>query len=571
VDRSLLGILKELGPPRYAAFGTRKRNADEQANALSGRFQVFVKIEELSELEPPIDWRQDPFDSPPWCAQLHTLRFLDVLYSAPNQFLSGAHARALAIVLDWVASNPRESPRSEGSYAWSDKVAGDRAPFIGYLLRAAGARSELSEGEAAMLLAAAAEHGEFLADPEHYVAGSNHGPAMDAGLILLANYLPFLEQASAWRQTAIQRFTTSLRSRISPIDKVHLEHSLDYHVMVANLAIRLRDKAGLREPELDSIIDDLGNSGAWFVAPDGRVPGVGDSDNIKAPRWMRERTSAPEGMRLFHDAGYAVVSRDDSYLLVSAGHHSVVHKQADDLSFVLYEHGTPIVGDAGKYGYSPKDPGRIHARSCFAHNGLFVDGEDFNWKWREPYGSGILAGGSGDGWHAVRATNPLVLENGVTHHRTFAYLPGEILLVIDEIDASADHDYCRLVHMAPGTSAHLDGSFLRFSKGEVVGSVTDVSPHQVQTSIACGEREPRLRGWAFPGYREWEPVPTAVFEARGVSVVLAYSIALGDQADLECEIERQDETLVVGFRSDDGPRRLQLRQRGRLVEVAADS
>ena len=51
--------------------------------------------------------------------------------------------------------------------------------------------------------------------------------------------------------------------------------------------------------------------------------------------------------------------KNSSYLAQTCAFHSRVHKHADDLSLIWWEHGHQILIDPGKYGYldpSPKNP-----------------------------------------------------------------------------------------------------------------------------------------------------------------------------------------------------------------------
>lgn len=564
------GILEKLraaGEPRPDLYTPKQYGCGELAAALEGRFRVFAKIDSVIDLTPPVDWRQDPFNNPSWRAQLHTLRFLDVLLASPDRCRRVAMEQAQRIALDWVLQNRRQDSRAQGTFAWSDKIAGDRAPYLAHVLRSAGACEVIAEEEAKRLFESAVDHGDFLSDSANYVPGTNHGLAMDAGLVLLACYLPFEARASTWRETGVDRFVASLKSHVSDISGVHLEHSLEYHVMVTSLARKLRRRAAIQNAELDRVIDKMLQAGAWFTSPDGCVPAVGDSDELIAPKWLRASAGTAEGLKLFFDAGYGVVRVGGSYLLVSAGHHSSVHKQADDSSFVLYEGGKPLVTDAGKYAYVPKDPARRYALSCFAHNVLVVDGLDFPWKSAKPYGSGLLAGGTADGWYAMRVTNPLVEQTGVCHQRTFVYRPQEFLVLVDEVQAETAHEYSRLVHFAPHVSLVEQSRGFRAVSGDVRGYIRDWSGQASRHRVARGEHEPQLQGWIFRGYREWIPVPTATFDTAGTTQMMVLTMSFRARELRTCSVQREGSKLIMRLKYGAAGHELVLRDQGEEIAI----
>ncbi len=532
-------------------MGVRRRSTVEEEASERGLFVVFPSIAERTLLVPPIDWTQDPFASPSWCAQLHTLRFLDVLLSRYRHEDDLQALRfACEIAFDWIATN-RRGAQGLSDMAWSDKVAGDRAPFFGYLLRAAAVEGLLSDEELLVLFAAVLDHARFLYDDSTYTASSNHGLYQDVGLVLLGAYIDFLPQAAGWRQRGIERFQETLTRHVAGDGEgVHLEHSPAYHWLMVGLVRRFRDLADLSDERLLEMLEELEEAAGWLVLPDGSTPPLGDSDMIPAPPWAQESARLCHGMRFFAQAGIASVRTSDSMLVVSAGYHTHAHKHADELGFCLFERGSLLLAEAGKYGYDKLDPARVYAVSSRAHSVLLVDGEPFTPLGAPPYGGALSRVGEGAGWFAVEGSNPLLARQDVEHRRLFVYRPGVLLVIVDMVESPCVREYTRLFHFAPGVVAELlpEGA-VEFESSGVSGVLCDQSGAEINAKLIEGRREPALMGWCFPAYREWRPVPTVSLTCSGKDLSLVTLVSLGGHSS-NYDVRTTNNGIVVSNAGD---------------------
>lgn len=477
---------------------------------LGGRFYVYGSPAHLS---PSIDWLQDPQRSRTWRYELQTLTWLK---EALRRYGEGGDVEMLAVgrdvVLDWSRAHLRsDEPQSE--FAWYDMAAGLRAPYIAYVLRACLAEGILSDEEAELLLEAAERHGAFLADNDNYAAGNNHGLFEDEGLYLLARELPQLAPAAAWRKLALIRMKTTLQETVSFQDGAHLEHSPAYQLAVLDLVARLATNVS-ELPELGGLLARMRRTAAWQTAPGDSMVQLGDTDDLAAPAWARDTASSLRGMNALFHAGQAFVRDGDSYLAVSAAHHGLAHKHADDTGFVLVEAGQVVLGDAGRWGYYEDEPDRVYARSAAAHNVLSVDGEDFDWRAAEPYGSGLEAAGEGDGWYAIVVRNPLLAAQGVEHRRILLYKPARMLIVIDEMQSEQVHEYVRRFHIGAGLTAAQNGQGqIELDGRDVSATLADFSG-EAAIELAHGGESPHT-GWSYPGDRERTPIWTATMRSAG--------------------------------------------------------
>ena len=424
-------------------------------------------------------------------------------------------------------SNPR-AKESTPVEAWSDKVVGDRTPYLAYLLRAGACEDLLDRRETALLLDSLDKHGRVLAADRNYTP-DNHGLFVDLGLLRLTGALPILTSAPQWRQLARDRFEETLRGRLS--QGVWLEHSSAYQF----LAIRPVESAVAElggDAELEGLLARMKEAALWFVRPDGLMTQFGDSNLEPIPDWAAAGIGDLDGLQPYFRAGFAFVRASSEaggsgYLAVTDGFHNLTHKHGDELSFELYDAGRSIVNDTGLY---HKDPGpvRDYVVSSRAHSTLTVDGLDFPIGDRSlTYGSGITAAGSGDGWYAIEGRNPLVRGQGVRHRRLFLYSPGRALVIVDEVRSDLPHLYTRYLTFHP--SIRLDGNereVLGLHAQDFTGSVYDIAgDNPAERTQARGERDP-FQGLTSPSFRKWRKRWTVAYGDTAAGELRALTITL---------------------------------------------
>ena len=517
--------LRALGPPeaRLLAPG-RETTLDDVRER---RFRVHGKEATLT---PPIDWRLDPHGSRSWSYQLQALIWLTpalLLHAEMGE--REALEIGLEIVLDWVSTHI-DGDGEEGEFAWYDMAAAQRAPTIAYVLRAGLQEELLGREQALSLLQACSRHGVELADPDKYAADHNHGLAQDEGLYLLARQVPTLPAAKAWSELAVRRLRRTLSATICEPEGSHLEHSSEYQFAITRMVSRLAETMG-KLPELPGLLERMRRTTAWQIMPNGRLPQLGDTDDTDGDPWAAKAGSQLHGLEALPQSGYAFVRDGDSYLALSAGYHSSAHKHADGTGFVLYEGGAVLLGDAGRWGYYEQEPDRLYARSAFAHNVLTVDEQDFDWRESDPYRSGLLAAGEGEGWYAILATNPLYARQGVAHRRLLLYRPGELLVVIDDVRAEEPHDYARRFHLGPGFEARLDEDGRAIAiEGERIAATLAARGADAKLELDRGRDEPTRLGWTYPSDRERLPVWTATLRTDAADATMTAVLSIGDSA-----------------------------------------
>jgi Heparinase II/III-like protein/Heparinase II/III N-terminus len=521
------------------------------------------------ELVPPIDWQMDPHDNLAWRFWFHTLQFLDVplrIYEEEGDL--DALAKARDVALDWVSGNPIGGERT-GDYAWFDMSAGIRAAFLGYIWRECRRRGLLEPEQESDLTTALRVHAQWLSDEENYTPETNHGLFEDAGLYVMGSYAAELAESAGWRDLAESRFLETLTHHVQFDEGVHKEHSPGYQIYIRDLVKLLHEQAGIGGERLGQLVEKLDEAAGWMVLPDGNLVPFGDTDiQSEAPAFAKEAAGG-EGLVPYLRTGYVFVRQNDSYFGVTCGYHSYAHKHADELSWCLYEGGHLVIGEASRYGYrDEKDPARIYARASHGHNALIVDDESFPWREQDPYGTGLLAAGEGEGWYAVLGYNPLL--EAVDHRRLLLYRPGELVVVVDRVEAEEEHTIDRRLHFGPELVAtQTEAGIVAKADGEPVATLIEASEVPVEINLARGIEEPRMDGWTFPRDNTKVPSDAVTLRSRIASGLLVHGIALTPGVPLRVAARAKADQMLIEIGGDQDTSEIQVSQSGTELRVAS--
>jgi hypothetical protein len=258
--------------------------------------------------------------------------------------------------------------------------------------------------------------------------------------------------------------------------------------------------------------------------------------------------------------------------------HNTSHKQADELSFDLYERGLRLVSDTGLYN---KDRNEYYAfaQSAQAHSTLTVDGESFTLDEADVYGSGLEAAGEGDGWYAILGHNPLLEPLGVEHSRLFLYRPGEALIVADSVRSDSEHTYDRHFQLGPDLDARIPNGLsgpgpverepapVELTGPDFSGSVTSTATGGAQQLEEIRAETDPLGGFTFPSFRERVPRSTLVYSSQAADADYGVAFDLAGSG-LEARVESFERSMVrlTLHRPDSPPLRIEVaRERERLT------
>ena len=356
----------------------------------------------------------------------------------------------------------------------------------------------------------------MLTDPEIYKP-TNHGLFVDLGLTLLARQLDSQPGAQEWGDLGRERFAETLNATIVPDEGFWLEHSAGYQILLARTVQRFLQVPGNESDELAGILTRMQDVVGWLKEPDGKIPQFGDSDLKNVPPFGVQRARDDNGVLELDQSGLAIVKSPGAYLGVMASYFSDKHKHADALTFDLFDRGRRLITDTGLYA-KDKDDNFAFAHATRAHSVLTVDGEEFPRDGSGTYGSGIEQTGKGRGIYAILGDNPGVADQGVDHQRLFVYEPHRYLVIVDKLEADAEHRYARFLQFAPGVDVKPAVPFgLALSAPGFEGAVTTNGVGGERIELAKGERDP-LRGLTSPSFRRWVPRTTARLRSKGADL-----------------------------------------------------
>jgi hypothetical protein len=491
--------------------------------AAQAREQVFQPRADTPEWRwsLPVDWAADPFGDANWRFQLHAWR--------PVAPLLVEHARApdtddlqavLTLAMDW--ADWHRTGR-EADYSWDDMATGLRASKLAWLLseaRSGGLRPD--EREWSALLGLAQAHADRLSE-DGFIQLHNHGIFAAHGLMALCGALPEMSGCDD-RAALAADWIGRLFDQQFTDDYVHAEHSPFYHWFAIAQFERLARTGWYEAVGLETSLDRARDAAPWLLHADGREAGVGDTDRRRRAEDARRVPSAAQAcpgepaedcviVRHLPATGYTLVrSPADApeeaahSLFFTCGHHSNVHKHADDASFEWFAFGALILADTGKYGFT-HDAFREFALSRPAHSTLVFDNErrsgvfsrprDFPGSCasapeKRPDGAVILGG-------SVDHAGP-----DAVHHRQMEYRPSRSLEVRDRVETRRARPFTQWHHFGPRVDVREagDGRFIASLEG--VDTVAVESDTRCAASLHRGETDP-IQGWISTDYEIMEP------------------------------------------------------------------
>jgi hypothetical protein len=492
----------------------------------------------------PIDWQADPFIDRNWRYHLHAWRMLDPLFLAYHATNETSYLeQALEIVRDWHTHHVAHG--QSGPFSWYDMSVGLRALRLAHLIDLIRHQRFAQETEAlAMLVELWHLHIGDLTTLDKLNRG-NHGLFQLDGLLALLHLFPSYGLARIAKKYAASNMMALIRSQFGE-DGIHQEHSPEYHFFAVNVICKMLKAPWYDRNEFAFAFDILHSAhlnNEWLLLPNHRIAPVGDSGTGGAiPILSRQEHHCQYGSNSAVSCalsnGYGIVrSRWDvpveraSMLFFMGAFSSSVHKHADDLSFVWFDHGQDILVDSGKYGYD-SNKWRQYVLSTRAHNTVEIDGLSYPIKREYAYGSALRrVEAVGDLWLVEAAVDHRLHK--VRHQRVVLFKPLEFLIVVDRLVGEREHGFCSWFHFAPKievvagpaggpalSAALADGRRLLAWHASSAGGV--------ESQLVRGQEIPQIQGWRSCGYKKMEPAWTAGFASRGQDVLLASAFLLGE-------------------------------------------
>ena len=426
---------------------------------------------------------------------------------------------------------------------------GQRATKLSYILRRLIEKDADSELVFRFILATQVHFSELM-DIERIATHSNHGLFQIAGLLSLSKNLPWMLKSKEAIVFAESTLKQMLEEHFSE-DGLHLEHSPEYHLFMANHLSFLKESGWLLSDidSLANLVDKVADAADWMATPEMGVIPLGDTANNAnmSKLWPHSDLKLMIGTKLFEKSGLLINNSASQFghysqLIFSAQFHSRQHKQADNLNVLYHQNGKPLLVDPGTFTYQYDSKERMYCESTRAHNTIEIDNLNHSRYRHDCYGSGIkLLATAGEVIISEGIVNHSKLISSqipnnqvkgsdavrvkVQHRRIVIERPDYFLAIIDQLNSNEVHDYTAWYHLHPdlilGT---LTQTRLKVSneEGAILCQIQsyDSDSNSLNFDVINGQTEPELQGWYSENGKELIPNSAIGFRFLTASTVV---------------------------------------------------
>ncbi|MCA9891625.1 MAG: alginate lyase family protein [Anaerolineae bacterium] len=410
---------------------------------------------------------------------------------------------------------------------------------------------------------------------------SNHGISEAVGLWTVGILFPELTQADHWRELGEHELLKETSFQFLP-DGTYSMHSLNYQRMALQAvmwAMRLGEVNNAPLPQwlyarVTSAVDFI----SQMIEPEtGQTPNHGSNDGslilplsecdysdfrpvvqlghflchgrrlLDAGPWDEALLwfgyhGADKAAGLvrrdgaFAEGGYYTQHGEISWAFIHAPVYSERPQHSDQLHVDLWWRGQNIAIDAGTYRYNAPDPWNNALATTAVHNTVMVDGQEhmprasrFTWlDWaqcedihreHDSDGNWSLWQGAHTGYHRH--------EYRVDHQRSVLQLVQDIWVVIDRMQASAQHDY-RLHWLLNDFPYEISENAITLNTPQGsyrlhVGAIdTDVNMSTIRADVD------EINGWQSRYYGQKSPAISVAMTCSGKNMTLWSVFAAGD-------------------------------------------
>ena len=501
-----------------------------------------------------LSWTEDPLHDHNWQFDLPGMRYvLDRLSATRLTGNAGYARRAVVLVRDWIADNPRRGAPSP--WAWNDHTTALRALVLACVADQRGLPEWL---RASLLL-----HGATLADPAFARREGNH--ALNQAIALLE--VGRVVGRRDWTLLAGRRINDLIEASVDR-QGVTNEQSVKYELFNYQRYVQARARmiaAGLAPSPAFRRIAKMPAFLANATLPNGQYEMLGDtvaSPVVAIPHTAAEyaATRGTRGTRptqtvarygdgfLFARSGWGELRKpaDETFLSVRWGDGQRFHGHPDGLALTMAAWGSRLVVDPGAYSYTP-GPFRSFFKGRSAHNVVTVDGVPWN-----PAARTDLVN-----WHQDPVFVDLRLRTsgypGVVQTRRITWLRGlDVVLVEDVLTSSTPRTYRQLWHLVDGSDPAVGASsvWTRRARGNVEIQQLTGKP---TLRLVSGITSP-VQGWISYHYGKklQAPVAEAILRGRTVRYLTLIAVATGrpspDVSGLRIGPSGYGMTITVGDR-----------------------
>lgn len=323
-----------------------------------------------------IDWNyQHSHNTRTYSVYLHAIEYVGYLVLAGKEYNDkNYYDVAKKIIISWEKQDSEESIE----HSWNEHAVSYRLTNLILFQDTVSDDYKLENHFFDELLI---KHCAFLADDNNYKP-NNHGILMDESLFKASFYMTDEIYQKLYKSIALNRVKLALYRDFSR-KGLHSENSPEYHRMMMIVLNRFNELINAKGETLTNDVNHKLKKAKKLLRimlkPDSTYPMVGDTSyrvekNLKKD--FSDYIDYEGGLVIFQNENTENSILSD-YLYFKCGYLSKTHKHFDDLSLNLMLEGNDIFVDAGKYGYSKKDPIRQYILSPEAHTVPLIEGKGY--------------------------------------------------------------------------------------------------------------------------------------------------------------------------------------------------
>jgi hypothetical protein len=494
-------------------------------------------------------WTENPYGARYWRFEFYSLRpSLNLLYAFRTTGNQAYARRLVQLDLSFIKAEPH-SP-----WAWDDPHAvAFRTMYLVDTWWKLRQHHALSEQASAAMLGELEKSGLFLADPNNYQIGENHGTNEAVALYNLAVAFPTLPHAQQWKTLAEDRFDWQLKGVIDA-DGQLIENSpfYDFYTLEKywETYLYMQAQHQVIPPEFAPRLRDMLSFAAYILQPNSQVPLLGASvqETINDfglyagmakinPTLLYVLTHGAQGTRPPADSKYFPASSlsvmrsgwpsgaafsKSTYLTYYTGRYRTDHSDLDALDLTLYGDGGLLLTDPGLYTYTSPGPYRRYFHGTASHDDVTVDGK----AQREGNGiAGPLVSKDGITYQSGESS----LYSGVQQRRLVMMLGADHVLVVDQLHSKTAHTYRQMWHLFPGArlqTAGLTVSGVGGTPGRRI-TIQQLAPAGITRTSVINQRGHHPAGLCSVTYGHLEPCWQTAYAAHGRDATFVTLLTIG--------------------------------------------
>ena len=493
-------------------------------------------------------WSENPHNAQYWRFEFYSLRpSLNLLYAYRTTGKVAYAKQLLRLDLSFIAAE-------RGSrWAWADPHAtAFRCMALVDTWWKLRQNHQLPEAASTAILTELEKTGQFLADPNNYQPGENHGTNEAAALYGLAVAFPGLPHAQQWLTLARERFQWQLNEGIDA-DGQLIENSpyYDFYTLEKYWEIYSYSRAqGYPiSANFGTRLRTMMHFATYILQPNSQIPLIGASlqatiDDSGAYASMAEtdpefqyvlshgaRGSVPPVDSTYFPASALTVMRSgwgggaefarSTYVTYNVGKYRTAHSDLDALGLTLYGEGGDLLTDPGLYTYAP---GAYHDyfHGTLSHNTVAVDGR----SQQKGDGTGAkLVSKDGVTYQSAESS----LYAGVTHRRLVMMIDPDHVLVVDRLSSAAAHTYQQMFHLFPGARLAKAGLTVSGTGGTPRREITiqQLLPGSITESDTINQRGKRPDGLCSVKYGALLPCYSVEYADKGKDATFVTLLTIG--------------------------------------------